>query len=101
MNKRIISLALAAILTITVILTAAVSAIELPIIPMTDPAGPGDADGDGKINASDVMAIMKFIVGKRSGAFYKQYADYDGDGNINSKDVLKLMLDISNGDVGA
>ena len=109
MKKRSISLILAAIMLMTAIAFASVSVnadVELPIIPLKPddptprvPCGPGDANGDGTINAQDVLAIMKYNVGKAEIYFFPQYADYDGNGRINAKDVLSLMLDIVNGEV--
>ena len=63
------------------------------------PARPGDVDRDGHINASDVSALMKHLVGKTPSVFDVLLADYDGSGKVNSRDVLMLMLDIVNGEV--
>ena len=101
MKKRTVSLILAVIILMSAILTVAVNAgVELPVIPIANPAGPGDADGDGHVNAKDIIVIMRNIVGLSNRVFYKKYADYNGDGIINSRDVLLLMLDISNGEIG-
>lgn len=51
----------------------------------------GDANGDGKLNAKDVTAIMKYLVGAAPKNFVEAAADYDGNGSINAKDVTKLM----------
>ena len=98
MKKRTLSLALTALILMSAILaTAARADVELPIVPITSPAGPGDADGDGSINAKDIIVIMHYLVGKPNTIFYKRYADYNGDGSINSRDILELMLDMVNG----
>lgn len=99
MKKRTICLVLAVILLISAVLTASVGALELPVIPLTPAAGPGDADGDGSINAKDVTAIMKYMVGNKKYVVFENYADYNGDGKINARDVLSLMLDIVNGEI--
>ena len=52
---------------------------------------PGDANGDGKLNAKDVVAIMKHIVGSTPAKFVAEAADFDANGSINAKDVTKLM----------
>jgi hypothetical protein len=52
---------------------------------------PGDANGDEKINAKDVTAIMKHLVGATPKTFVAQAADYDANGKINAKDVTGLM----------
>ena len=52
---------------------------------------PGDVDGNGKLNAKDVTAIMKHLVGKTPANFNADAADFDGNGKINAKDVTGLM----------
>lgn len=52
---------------------------------------PGDVDGNGKLNAKDVTAIMKHLVGKTPENFVLEAADYNGDGKVNAKDVTALM----------
>ena len=51
----------------------------------------GDANGDGKINSKDVVAIMKAIVGIKVKGYNEGAADFDGNGKINSKDVIAVM----------
>ena len=52
---------------------------------------PGDANGDGSLNAKDVVAIMKHLVGSTPAKFVEAAADFDGSGKINAQDVTKLM----------
>ena len=52
---------------------------------------PGDANGDGKINSKDVVAIMKAIVGVQVKGYNKDAADMSNDGKVNSKDVVAVM----------
>lgn len=49
----------------------------------------GDVTGDGKLNAKDVVFIMKEMVS--SPGFDNPDADFNGDGKINAKDVIALM----------
>jgi hypothetical protein len=56
-----------------------------------EPVLAGDANGDGKLNAKDVTAIMKHLVGATPKAFDSAAADYDANGKINAKDVTGLM----------
>ena len=58
---------------------------------------PGDLDGDGAINAADVIALMRHIIGLVDDGSAAEYADYNGDGFVNNRDVLLMMLDIANG----
>ena len=51
----------------------------------------GDANGDGKLNAKDVIAIMKYLVGYDADGFYAELSDMNGDGKVNSRDVLLIM----------
>ena len=56
----------------------------------TGPAS-GDMNGDGKLNAKDVTALMKYLVGITPNGFVLAAADYDGNGKINAKDVTAIM----------
>ena len=51
----------------------------------------GDVNRDGKINAKDVTALMKYLVGVTVKDFDPDAADYDGNGKLNAKDVTALM----------
>ena len=59
---------------------------------------PGDVDGDGRINSSDVLLMMRYLAGRSDDGFLAEKADYTGDGRINAKDVLTMMLAIANGE---
>ena len=52
---------------------------------------PGDVTGDGKINAKDVTALMKYLVGAAPKGFVEAAADFDASGKINAKDVTGIM----------
>lgn len=51
----------------------------------------GDANGDGKVNARDVTAVMKHVAGKRKSAINESQCDFDRDGKVNARDVISLM----------
>lgn len=51
----------------------------------------GDVNLDLKVNAKDVTALMKYLVGSAPQNFEEGAADYNGDGKINAKDVTALM----------
>ena len=55
----------------------------------------GDMNNDGKVNAKDVIALMKNIVGGTR--LNKDVADVNCDGKINAKDVTILMKKVVNG----
>ena len=66
--------------------------IELRAI-LKDDFTPGDADGDGFINARDVILVMKaslpgFVA---PDGYVEKAADMDGDKNINARDVIEVM----------
>ena len=67
------------------------------LLSFVPPIANGDIDGDGHINAADLLAIMRFIVGYSDPGFDESRADYNGDERINNRDVLGMMLDIVNG----
>ncbi len=52
---------------------------------------PGDVNGDGKVNARDVTAIMKHMIGAAPKGFIEAAADVNGDGKVNSRDVVAVM----------
>ena len=53
----------------------------------------GDADGDGKVNARDVIALMKHVAcGRRLlSAEAESRCDFDRDGKVNARDVISLI----------
>ncbi len=51
-------------------------------------AGPGDVDGDGVINVSDVTNLVDLLL---SGEELPAYIDVNGDGNVNVSDVSVLI----------
>ena len=59
----------------------------------------GDADGNGSVNAIDVIAVMRYLAGYSDDGFVLARADFNADGKVNSRDVLMMMLAIVNGEV--
>lgn len=51
----------------------------------------GDANGDGILNARDISAIMKYMLGNTPKGFSDAGADYNGDGSINARDISGIM----------
>lgn len=47
----------------------------------------GDANGDGIVNASDIVEVVNYIIGRPSEKFIKDAADMNGDGDVNITDV--------------
>lgn len=54
----------------------------------------GDANGDGAVNAKDVTATMRHILGKSGGVFNESQMDFDRNGVVNARDVTALMREI-------
>ena len=52
---------------------------------------PGDVNDDEKLNAKDVVAIMKYVIGIMIDQIREEAADYDKNGKVNAKDVVALM----------
>lgn len=50
-------------------------------------AGSGDVNGDGKINAADIVELVNYLNSNPSGSFIETAADVNEDGNVDSKDV--------------
>ena len=55
------------------------------------PEPDGDANGDCKLNARDVTALMKALVGDPPAAFNSYAADFHFDSKLNARDVTALM----------
>jgi hypothetical protein len=55
------------------------------------PAGPGDANCDGRINRGDIDGVIRQIFDHTCSA-----ADFDGDGRVNTRDLL-LIIDLVTG----
>lgn len=48
----------------------------------------GDANGDGAVDAADVVSIINYILGKPSSSFNNKNADTNGDGQILVDDAV-------------
>ena len=57
----------------------------------------GDVDGDGHVNAQDVILIMRYMVGWRDVVINVDMADYNEDSKLNNRDVYDILKDIVNG----
>ena len=88
--KRAISLLLAT--AMTVLCTMAV-----PLTASAANALPGDLNGDGLINTTDVVALRRHIAGGYQGAIDEAAADVNADGICNSTDVVTLRRYIAGG----
>lgn len=52
----------------------------------------GDVNGDMSLNARDVLAMMRYILGAASNEpFDRDTADMNGDGEIDAKDIIAVM----------
>lgn len=50
----------------------------------------GDVNGDGKVDATDIMEVFNYITGKSSTNFSKQSADVNKDNVINIADIIQI-----------
>lgn len=57
----------------------------------------GDANGDGLLNVTDIVATVNYIMEKPSDDFNKKAADLNGDGDINVTDIVKMVSIIMSG----
>lgn len=58
---------------------------------------PGDVNGDGLVNVTDIVATVNFIMEKPSDGFNKDAADLNGDGLVNVTDIVMMVSIIMNG----
>ena len=56
----------------------------------------GDANGDGKVNVSDIVEAMNYIMGKPSEIFDESAADMNGDCKVNVADIVMMVKLIKN-----
>ena len=54
---------------------------------------PGDVNGDGQVNVTDVTLIIDHILGKNPASFNAAAADINADGNISVTDVV-MVIDV-------
>lgn len=54
------------------------------------PRKPGDVNGDGDVNSSDVVAVYSYITEPNASEYTLEEADVNGDGEVNSSDVVAL-----------
>ena len=59
---------------------------------------PGDATGDGNVNALDLVRLKKFLSGADV-TFDAAGADATGDGNVDARDLVRLKKYLSGADV--
>ena len=50
----------------------------------------GDANGDGIVNAADIVEIVNYIMGTCSDKFVFKTADANGDGTVNTADIVSI-----------
>ncbi|MBP3776816.1 MAG: leucine-rich repeat protein, partial [Prevotella sp.] len=55
------------------------------------PVTPGDANGDGVVNVTDIVEIVNDILGHPSAKFDKTAADVNGDGVVNVTDIVSVV----------
>ena len=55
------------------------------------PVVAGDANGDGTVNAADIVEIVNYIMGAASAAFNEANADANGDGTVNAADIVAVV----------
>ena len=51
---------------------------------------PGDVNGDGIVNAADIVEVVNYIMGNPSDKFNKRGADVNEDGNVNAADIVRI-----------
>ncbi len=64
----------------------------------TPEAVPGDANGDGEVNAMDITDIINYMMNcpTSTGMFIEESADANGDGTINAADIVWIANTILN-----
>ena len=60
-------------------------------ITVKSPSIKGDANGDGTVNAADIVEVVNYIMGHPSGKFKENAADANGDGMVNAADIVAIV----------
>lgn len=60
------------------------------------PPIPGDANGDDKLDESDITTIEQYIMGNTPARFVKEAADVNGDGQVNVGDITVITNILKN-----
>ncbi|MBR5720395.1 MAG: S8 family serine peptidase [Bacteroidales bacterium] len=55
------------------------------------PGIPGDSNGDGVVNALDIVLVVNYIFGDAGDGFIFDNADINGDGVINALDIVSII----------
>lgn len=58
-----------------------------------------DVNGDGVLNAADIVDIVRFTRGNARAAFQKSKADINGDGEVNLEDAKLLSVALTGGEL--
>ncbi|MCR4916174.1 MAG: dockerin type I repeat-containing protein [Prevotella sp.] len=61
------------------------------VITLQNPVLPGDANGDGTVNAADPVAVANYIIGQPPATFVKAAADVNNDGNVTISDAVGIV----------
>ncbi|MBO7045507.1 MAG: dockerin type I repeat-containing protein, partial [Prevotella sp.] len=51
----------------------------------------GDANGDGYVNAADIVEVVNYIMGYPSEKFDEILADANNDGTVNAADIVTIV----------
>jgi hypothetical protein len=58
-----------------------------------------DVNGDGVLNAGDIVDIVRFTRGNARAVFQKSKADVNGDGEVNLEDAKLLSVALTGGEL--
>lgn len=58
-----------------------------------------DVNGDGVLNAGDIVDIVRFVRGNARADFQKSKADVNGDGEVNLEDAKLLSVALTGGEL--
>ena len=56
-----------------------------------DDITPGDANGDGVVNAADIVEVVNYIMNHPSEKYNENAADANGDGVVNAADIVTIV----------
>ena len=60
-------------------------------VEITAPFTLGDANGDGTVNAADIVEVVNYIMNNPTSKFVIDGADANHDGTVNAADIVAIV----------
>jgi hypothetical protein len=86
-----------------ILVDTATNVLELSMfdgkLEVTSAVSKGDANGDKKVDVTDIVYLVAYINGKKPDGFYPEAADMDGNGVWNIADITKMVVMVNESNI--